>query len=517
MREVLGQAAADGMAGTIVVYLFGSCVAFMIIAGDTMLSLMSYFIVPADRLPDSHSNGYDMAALAMITSASAHAGTALPVNGWAATWNTLVTSRQVAVLLPAVMIMLPLSLKRTMGALASASTLAVAIMAVTAGTIAYRAVIAPPDAPAADLLSLPGEHAQAGLDAADAAEPPSAREIGGAGSSALAAFAAVPIMVFAYQCHVQAVHIFRELEPRPSLLRWHADASAPHDFNANSAAETSTTVLPADQPAYVDAAQGAGSTPAVNAKLRGMLEVLVVASCTCSLLYVMTGSAGARLFPNDVAANVLMSFDPSDSVMQALNACVGLAVVLHYPINHHAARSALYDLVCRASGHAAPAHPPYKHIAAVTLVLWLATAATACAVSDLGVVFQLAGGVAGSCIIFVLPGLLLVRTAADAGSSSAAEARLRQQDHVTGDVCEGVSVRAEHNAMLRPLGQADAGTDVRTDHMGTGALNLESPHRLRGTLRLLQACGWALAAVGVAAVCLTLYTTAARSGKSGGT
>lgn len=87
-------------------------------------------------------------------------------------------------------------------------------------------------------------------------------------------------------------------------------------------------------------------------------------------------------------------------------------MVFHYPINQHAARSAVYDLACRATQRAPCAAPPHRHLAATTVALWLLTVATACAVRDLGVVFQVVGGVAGAAVIFVMPGVALARRAA---------------------------------------------------------------------------------------------------------
>jgi hypothetical protein len=54
---------------------------------------------------------------------------------------------------------------------------------------------------------------------------------------------------------------------------------------------------------------------------------------------------------------------------------------------------------------------PYSHVAAMTVLFFTATTTTACVVDDLGTVFQLIGGLAGSLLIFVLPGALLIADA----------------------------------------------------------------------------------------------------------
>ena len=54
------------------------------------------------------------------------------------------------------------------------------------------------------------------------------------------------------------------------------------------------------------------------------------------------------------------------------------------------------------------AHVPYSHVAGLTVAFFAASVGTACVVSDLGIVFQVIGGLAGSLLVFVLPGGLVV-------------------------------------------------------------------------------------------------------------
>jgi amino acid permease len=375
------------MAATISMYLFGTCVAFMIIAGDTVK---------------------------------------LECERWlASTLPTWLLTRTAAVLMPAVSIMLPLSLQRTMGALAPASSLAVAVMALTCAAIALRSM-------------------QDTAAAAHSARHP----VGGLGM-----LAAVPIMVFAYQCHVQAVPIFRELKAEPWL--WPLPPPRPQQTRQSVASQSddpdTRTLLPVERensaggsrsqalsqhddaspprpasraaaaiaaPRQEDAS-GASSSLEVPApesddsvyssrKVAGMAQVFAAASLECSVLYLVTGTAGYRMFGESAQPNILNNFPPSDNLMGLMRGCVGFAVTLHYPINLHAARSAVYDLFCEFSGLPLVAEPPYLHTAATAVLLWAGTAVTACFVSDLGTVFQIIGGVAGSVVIFVLPGALLI-------------------------------------------------------------------------------------------------------------
>lgn len=192
---------------------------------------------------------------------------------------------------------------------------------------------------------------------------------------------AVPIMAFAYQCHVQAVPLFHELDTRPSLLLpWHragvgldpaamragkpanraslgietahvhsnADIAATgggrSDLAAASLRSRSTDLPPSPRhgggggsaaPLYLrsgSAAQLAALVPHAPAavpaaKLRGMMQVLAVAYIMCTVLYETTGVAGFVLFGDAAQSNVLNNFSAHDVLMQLVNTLVGLAGV----------------------------------------------------------------------------------------------------------------------------------------------------------------------------------------------
>jgi hypothetical protein len=98
VRSGLGHLASEIMSWTIFTFIFGSCVAYIIIVGDTFSAVMRDYVVE-------------------------------PLG-----WPTALASRQAAILAPAFAVMLPISLQRSMVALAPASTLALAVMMFTTGT-----------------------------------------------------------------------------------------------------------------------------------------------------------------------------------------------------------------------------------------------------------------------------------------------------------------------------------------------------------------------------------------------
>lgn len=261
------------------------------------------------------------------------------------------TTRWASVMLPSIFVILPLSLLRNIGALAPTSSLAVAAMTFTSGAIVFKLVMA----------AVQGDIQIGELNMQDV-------QYWNISPSMLNA---IPIMVFAYQCHVQAVPIYAELTGSPSLF-----PRKPEE-------------------------------PSLQKKCRGMSVVAAVAFLQCTVMYIATGAAGYIQFPLKTDSNILSNYDIHDDLMQIARILVGGAATLHYPVDLHAARTALYDLACKYSGQTPQYPPPYLPIAAAAASMWCLTAVLACILTDLGKVFQVIGGIAGSIVIFVLPGAIL--------------------------------------------------------------------------------------------------------------
>lgn len=264
-------------------------------------------------------------------------------------------SRWVSVMLPSLFIILPLSMLRNIGALAPTSGLAVAAMTFTSAAITFKLVMAASRGTTSD-----GDPIMQGVSRWRLS--PSMLN-------------AIPIMVFAYQCHVQAVPIYAELTGSPSLLPCNSSAAAP---------------------------------PTLAKKCRGMSRVAAVAFLECTVMYIITGAAGYIQFPGRTQSNILRNYDIHDNLMQTAHILVGAAATLHYPVDLHAARTAYYDLACKYLGRVPVYPPPYPPIAAAAASMFGLTAILACVLTDLGKVFQVIGGLAGSVVIFVLPGAVMI-------------------------------------------------------------------------------------------------------------
>jgi hypothetical protein len=285
MMTALGSRAAEVMAWTIFLFLYGSCVAFMIIVGDTFGAVLRQYVIQPLKLPP------------------------------------ILAARQIMILIPALSIMLPLSLQRSLGSLATASTVAVGVMMFTTAVILGKCFY--------------GMYTGIDGDGRPFFEGVSAFKFD------IATFAATPVMIFAYHCHIQAVPIYFELVDSPTLCFWRRKSPAVRAVNGDSgsASTSSAAVETVELPD--------GVVNVIARKLHGMYAVLAAAYAECTIMYLATGISGYLLFPRTAASNILNNFPPEDVFMQCMRFLVGWAVVLHYPINQHVARSALYDLICR--------------------------------------------------------------------------------------------------------------------------------------------------------------------------
>ena len=85
-----------------------------------------------------------------------------------------------------------------------------------------------------------------------------------------------------------------------------------------------------------------------------------------------------------------------------------MAVIFHYPINIHVARSAFDSLRQMAFCQDPEEFMPYNRLFQNTIFLYIMTLLIAIIVSDLGVVFSVLGGTSATLIVFILPGLILI-------------------------------------------------------------------------------------------------------------
>ena len=243
VKDAFGLSASRAVSATLVVYLFGSCVAYLIIIGDSYTKAVAAL-----------AHGSDGA-------------------WWA--------SRQFAIAVVVSFVVTPLSLLREMSRLAPASAAALVSLAYTAFAIMCKGFAKVDDgAPKVVAFKLDAD-----------------------------SISAVPIIVFAFQCHIQVLAIFSELSAHASRT----------DENSES--------LEAVDDELVE-----------RKRVRRMHTVIALAVGACFLGYFLVGEFAYASHPN-VSSNVLDSYDKGDATMTVATIFMGFSAIASFPVNHHAARA----------------------------------------------------------------------------------------------------------------------------------------------------------------------------------
>lgn len=315
VRDAFGGKVAQGVSAVLIIYLFGSCVAYLIIIGDSYTKVMSAIAASSD-------------------------------DAW---W----ASRRFAIAVVAALAVTPLSLLREMSRLAPASAIALFALAYTALAIMAKG-----------FEKSAGDTAQAVAFKLD-----------------VSSVSAVPIVVFAFQCHIQVLAIFAEL-------------------SANGASEQNVDYDPLDERRERESEER---------RVSRMFTVIACAVGMCFVGYLAVGEFAYISHP-DVTSNVLNSYDKSDKAMLIATVLMGCSAVASFPVNHHAARAALDDLLASAFGweQCAPGQAPAnRHVSQTFGFVGLATIVSFM-VKDLGKVFELIGATCGSLVMFIIPAALLL-------------------------------------------------------------------------------------------------------------
>ncbi|BBN02053.1 hypothetical protein Mp_2g12390 [Marchantia polymorpha subsp. ruderalis] len=202
------------------------------------------------------------------------------------------------------------------------------------------------------------------------------------------AFIIIDIVVFAFQCHIQVVPIFAEL------------AEMPKPFFGNGKGPLEERLLDDEVLSQVTSRQR-------SERVKRMDAVIFVSMSICLIGYCMVGEFGYLIFP-DVDSDVLKNFGNANVFMNF--ARIGMAVVamVCYPLQSHPARSIVDDAYKAISKAPVHAFSWTRHIV-ITLIFFVSTLAVALIISDLGTVFSIVGSTGGVMVVFIIPGVLLIR------------------------------------------------------------------------------------------------------------
>jgi len=184
---------------------------------------------------------------------------------------------------------------------------------------------------------------------------------------------ALPIVVFGFNCHANAVPIFQEL-----------------------AEERSEQLFPI-------------TIRRKTSKLINMISVIAASIGLIMTGYLVVGVSGYIAYPESVSGNVLNVLPKDDPWVQAARLLIGIVVVGHYPLNHHPARAGALDLAALAGFSAQTIRGTVCPL--FTAVFTLSSVGVSMLCKDLGEVIHLIGGTAAACLIFFNPGFMLINAA----------------------------------------------------------------------------------------------------------
>lgn len=168
----------------------------------------------------------------------------------------------------------------------------------------------------------------------------------------LGIFSALPLIAFAFGCHMQIIPIFAELKDNhiPSRPNW----------------------------------------------------VIISTNLVCLVLYSLTGCFGYLQFPLSEQGNVLKNYGDDDALVNVARAVLCLVIVCHYPPSNYCCRAALdYLFLPNAKENT------YRRLG-WTYGIWALSLVVSIAIPDIDVVFGLIGATANSLIVFIFPALFLL-------------------------------------------------------------------------------------------------------------
>ncbi|KAL3697456.1 hypothetical protein R1sor_011532 [Riccia sorocarpa] len=280
--------------------------------------------------------------------------------------NSILANRRLVITLFAVLVILPLALQTTLKALKYTSL--ISIMMLTYLTIALIII---------------------GANKLISSGIPSDILIWEAGKHV---FILMDIVVFAFQCHIQVVPIFAELAPNPKPF-FGGGTTRAKDFQAKALEDPLLEAEPLSR-----------SQPGQKSeRVKRMDAVILVSMTICFVGYCMVGEFGYLIFP-EVESDVLKSFGNSNPFMVFARYGMAVVAMVCYPFQSHPARSILDD-AWTAVGNSSSWT---RHIV-LTVFFFLSTLGVALAITDLGTIFSIVGATGGVMVVFIIPGVLLIR------------------------------------------------------------------------------------------------------------
>ncbi|KAL2644177.1 hypothetical protein R1flu_011764 [Riccia fluitans] len=276
--------------------------------------------------------------------------------------NSILANRRVVIVLFTVFVILPLAMKTTLKSLKYSSVISVVMLAyltVALVTIGTKSLV------------LNGF-------------PPNVL-IWDAGKKA---FVVIDVAVMAFQCHIQVITIFSELSEHPKPF-----------FGAEKYM-LEESLLDEEIISQISKRQR-------TERVKRMDAVIFLSMSVCLVGFCLVGLFGYLLFP-DVESDVLKSFGGENQFMNFARVGMAMVGIVCYPVQHFPARSIVDDAI-KALMKAPEAGFSWTRHTLITFFFVGSTLTVALLVTDLGTVFSIVGSTGGVMVVFIIPGLLLIR------------------------------------------------------------------------------------------------------------
>jgi amino acid permease len=162
-------------------------------------------------------------------------------------------------------------------------------------------------------------------------------------------FVTLPLFCFAFQCHIHASPIYYELK---------------------------------------------------NKSLKKMSFIIVTSMFICFMIYSLVGVFGYLTFGNKIKGNIMGYYDLKDVFVTIGLLCIGVTVVLSYPIHSLTARQAIESLIFPEGLHGI-------YYVIITLAIVFGSLGFALVIPGILQIFGLMGSIGSVSLMFIFPGLIL--------------------------------------------------------------------------------------------------------------
>jgi len=166
-------------------------------------------------------------------------------------------------------------------------------------------------------------------------------------------FDALPLITFAFGCHLQIVPIFGELKNN-------------------------------DVPSRINI-------------------VILCTNLVCVILYSLTGVFGYLQFFGAVEGNILKNYPDTDVLANVARAVLSFVIVCHYPPSNYCCRAAMDYLFFSKAKASTPRRLAW------TVIIWGLAFVVAITLPQINIVFGLIGATANSLVVFIFPAIFLIK------------------------------------------------------------------------------------------------------------